>query len=80
MNRAETIADASPKYRKLVERALDGTCSPRAGIKAFCLRCVGYIRADVEGCTSRNCPLWQFRPYKSGEDTDNLAEGSEETV
>jgi hypothetical protein len=77
MNRKETIADASPMYRGLLTKALDGTASPRGAIKAFCLRCVGYIRQDVTDCTAVNCPLHQYRPYQGAQDTDSDAEAGE---
>lgn len=80
MDRKETIADASPLYRSIVEKALDGTCSPRGAIKAFCLRCTGYVRADVAGCTAYNCPLHKFRPYQGNEETDQEAERLAETA
>lgn len=35
--------------------------TPRTAIKAFCMECVCWSRADVEGCTSPMCPLFPFR-------------------
>jgi len=36
--------------------------SRTAAIQLFCLSCMGGCRADVVACTSKSCPLWQFRP------------------
>jgi len=36
--------------------------SRTAAIQLFCLSCMGGCRADVVACTSKICPLWQFRP------------------
>lgn len=52
--------------RALYQKALNGTCSPRQAIKAFCLRCVGYLRADVSNCTATHCPLHRYRPFQKG--------------
>ena len=71
----KTLETATPMYRKVTERALEGKCSPRSAIKAFCLHCVGYERAVVTNCTSFGCPLYAFRPYQKGdEDAENPSE------
>lgn len=68
MNRAERItkdlAEASPLYRSIMQRAYSGTASPRSAIKAQCLHCVGFVRADVTHCAGYSCPLWAYRPYQ----------------
>ena len=46
-------------------RAAAGTASPRAAIKAFCLECVGHVRAEVTQCTDEACPLFLYRPFQS---------------
>ena len=35
--------------------------TPRKAIKAHCMECVCWVRAEVEGCTSSMCPLFPFR-------------------
>ena len=74
----------SALYKGVMERAYAGKSSPRGAIKAMCLYCVGYIRSDVQNCTSYACPLHAYRP-KYGEngpgndveDTESAAEASE---
>lgn len=56
-------------YRKIYERAYAGT-SRSAAIKAFCLDCVGFSRADITSCTAKACPLYSYRPYQHGEDDE----------
>lgn len=56
-------------YRPTFERAFT-TNSKSAGIKAFCLRCVGYLRNEVRECTARGCPLWTHRPYQADTEAD----------
>jgi len=34
---------------------------PLAAIRAFCIECMGYQRAEVEKCTAPECPLYQWR-------------------
>jgi hypothetical protein len=52
-------------YKKVVIRAYQGS-SRSAAIKAFCLDCVGYVRADITNCTAGGCPLHPYRPYQAG--------------
>jgi len=61
---AEIVAAAPTSCRGLLARAFAGEASPRSAIKAACLSCVGYDRADISGCTSMHCPLWRYRPYQ----------------
>jgi len=61
--------------------------SLRAAINAKCKDCIydpksglGTWRQQVEGCTSRNCPLWPHRPTSSSSrlsDEANLATKTE---
>jgi hypothetical protein len=51
-------------YQKVALDAHNGTCSPRSAIKAKCLECVGYVRADITNCTAPTCALYQYRPYQ----------------
>jgi len=50
-------------YRAGYLKALAGR-SPKAAIKAFCLECVGWQRAEVAACTALACPLWSYRPFR----------------
>ena len=54
-------------YQKTFERAYAGT-SRSAGIKAFCLDCVGFVRRDITDCTAKACPRYPYRPYQAGDD------------
>jgi hypothetical protein len=60
-----SVLDEVPvSYRATFNRAYS-TNSRNAAIRAFCLRCVGYLREDVRNCTAQGCPLWTHRPYQS---------------
>ena len=50
-------------YRRNYRRAMSGK-SPAAGIKSFCLECVGWHREEVKACTSPACSLYPYRPYQ----------------
>lgn len=63
---AKRVDEAGQLYRPLMLKAYKGDCSPRQGIKAQCLHCVGYDRQAVTHCTGYSCPLWTFRPYQGG--------------
>ena len=45
-------------------RAISGRSKP-AGIKAHCLECVGWVRAEVTLCTAPACPLFPYRPFQA---------------
>ena len=61
--------DAVPRaYRGVIQKAFDGVASPRQAIKAKCLDCGGFMRAEVAHCQVIHCPLWPYRPYQRGED------------
>ncbi len=62
---ADFINDAPSLFRGVIRKAMCGDASPRSAIKAMCLSCTGYERADIRGCTSGHCPLWRYRPYQS---------------
>jgi hypothetical protein len=44
--------------------------SRTAGVKAFCLHCVGYVRKDVRECSAPACPLFDYRPYQTSDEDD----------
>lgn len=59
---AERLSQIPPKYRKIYERAVEG--SKAAAIKAQCLECMGWSRSEVTRCTDMGCPLWTVRPFQ----------------
>lgn len=62
------IAQAPEASKNTVTRAFSGSASPRQAIKAMCLSCVGFIRADIKNCTARACPLYAYRPYQADDE------------
>lgn len=69
----EYVATMPEKSRKLIERAFDGTTSPRQIIKAKCLACCNFDRAEAAACSVQLCPLYALNPYRA-----NAQEGDEE--
>lgn len=59
-------------YQNVFARAYAGS-SRSAGIKAFCLDCVGFQRSAIRDCTSLACPLYPYRPYQTDEEDDTAA-------
>lgn len=57
------LSQMPPTCRNNYLKAVSGK-SPAAGIKAFCMECVCWDRAEVAGCTSLACPLYAYRPFK----------------
>lgn len=63
--RADFLSRGVPtSARGIVERAFAGTASPRAAIKAKCLDCCCYDRAEVAECTVTRCPIHAYRPFQ----------------
>lgn len=61
---ARIVAEAPVSARRTLSRSFAGEASPRAAIKAACLACCGFERAQVTRCTGYSCPLWMYRPYQ----------------
>jgi hypothetical protein len=59
----------SPLYRGVVAKAFEGN-SRAAGVKAKCLDCCAFIRAEVAACPVILCPLHAYRPYQTAEEGD----------
>lgn len=58
--RQKRLADCPGKYRELYRRAWSGN-SRKAAIRAHCLECAGWSYCEVQLCTARACPLYEFR-------------------
>lgn len=58
------VFEALASQKRTMERAY-ASGSKASAIKAFCLRCVGYLRNEVRDCTAYGCPLWTHRPYRT---------------
>jgi hypothetical protein len=61
---AKHAAETPQRCRAMYLKAAEGTASPRAAIKVFCLECVGWQREDVAHCTAQACPLYAYRPFQ----------------
>ena len=59
----ERLSQMPPTCRNNYLKAVSGK-SPAAGIKAFCMECVGWDRGEVAACTALACPLYAYRPFK----------------
>lgn len=77
--RREFLASVAQSARRLMTGAFAGTVSPRQAIKAKCLDCCGYDRAEVAGCAVVLCPLHPYRPLfrETRRKTQKTASGSE---
>ncbi len=52
-----------PRFRGIYLKAMGGH-SLRAGVKAFCLDCLGQSPDEIARCTCPTCPLYPYRPYR----------------
>jgi len=78
MKRSEVVElrlkEAPISCQNTLRRAFSGVSSPRSAIKAMCLACTGYERAEIASCTGFSCPLWMYRPFQKGVE-DEAEEG-----
>ena len=62
--RVEFLSTVPASARNLIERAFGGKASPRAAIKAKCLDCSGFDRAEIANCSVVLCELHPYRPFQ----------------
>ena len=56
------LAAMPSRYRRCYVKAIMGK-SRTYGVRANCLECTGWKKADVGTCNARACALWSYRPY-----------------
>ncbi len=67
-------ADDMPEiYRKNYLAAISGKASPRNAIKSFCLECMGWQRNEVSRCSTIDCPLNLYRPFRKDQDAEDMS-------
>jgi len=66
------IDDMPESCRGIYQKAMKGK-SKAAGVKAFCLECMGWNRAEVKRCDTVTCPLFPYRPFRSPENINGGA-------
>ncbi|MHC4133145.1 MAG: hypothetical protein ACYSSP_13040 [Planctomycetota bacterium] len=64
-------------YRANYNQAMTGR-SRRAAIKAFCLECVQWQKEEVRLCSSPQCSLYPYRPYRSSKKASESASFAQE--
>jgi len=57
------LNDMPSAYRNIYKKAMAGK-NRAAGVKAFCLECMGWQRNEIKNCDSVACPLYPYKPYK----------------
>lgn len=58
--RVKRLAQIPARQRPIFVRAWTGN-SRKAAMRAFCLECMGFESAGVNGCTAPACPLYPYR-------------------
>lgn len=64
---AKYLSIVPAQSRGIVKKAFEGASSPRQAIKAKCLTCANFDRAEISLCRVLLCPLHAFRPYRETE-------------
>jgi hypothetical protein len=67
IRQAELVSKAPPSARRTLEKAFEGSVSPRGAIKPMCLTCTNYDREEIRSCRVFSCPLRRYRPFQSAE-------------
>lgn len=73
---ADYLAQVPASARGFVVRALAGEASPRGAIKAYCLACSHFDRAEIAACPVTRCLLHSYRPFKEPGSASGVAEAS----
>ncbi|MHC4132471.1 MAG: hypothetical protein ACYSSP_10605 [Planctomycetota bacterium] len=60
-------------HRANYDKAMKGR-SLKAAVKAFCLECVCWQKEDVKLCSSPQCSLYPYRPYRSSKKASESAD------
>lgn len=63
-SRGKYLSTVPVQSRGIVQKAFEGASSPRQAIKAKCLTCSNFDRAEISLCRVSLCPLHAFRPYQ----------------
>ena len=67
---ARYLSQAPESQRLTLSRALEGTASPRAAIRAKCLDCCAFDRNEVRYCPAILCALHRYRPFQDAANVD----------
>lgn len=59
---AKRRADMPSIFRGTYDRSMSGK-SRAAGVKAFCVECMGWSYKDTADCNTVECPLHPYNPY-----------------
>jgi hypothetical protein len=57
-------------YQANYETAISGS-SRAAAVKAKCLDCTNWQRAEISCCPVDTCPLWPYKPFRISENLKN---------
>ena len=74
------VDEAPASCQRVLSAAYNGTASKREAIKAFCLTCTGFLRADVAACTAVTCALHSYRPFQRDDDEESPSATRAETA
>lgn len=61
---ARYLNQAPETQRLTLSKALSGSASPRGAIRAKCLDCCAFDRAEVRNCPAVMCALHRYRPFQ----------------
>lgn len=70
INRLAQIEKTCPSYANITRKAYSGK-SKAAALKAKCLDCSCWLRAEIRNCTVLACPLHPYRPYQTDNEPDD---------
>lgn len=62
------VASVPMASRVRAKRSLRGELSPRQAIRAHCLSCSGFVRAEAKACQVVLCALLPLNPWKAGDE------------
>lgn len=62
--RERRLSSCTESAKGLFRRVYEGRATRNQSIKAMCLDCLGFDRAEIAVCGCYACPLWRYRPFQ----------------
>lgn len=71
--RSGRAASSRTDYDAVVQKFRNNATNRKNAIRAKCVECMGGMVYEVAKCTSKDCPLWEFRMGENPNDARTIA-------
>lgn len=73
VERSARAASCRTDYEGIIVKFREKATNRKNAIRAMCVECMGGMVYEVAKCTSKTCPLWQFRMGENPNDARTIA-------